>query len=380
MDRHASSVVEMTRVPFIDLAPSSQPVKAAILARIAELIDRNEFGPGPTVSEFERRFADYCEAAGCVGVSSGLDALRLALAASGLQPGDEVLVPGLTFIATFEAVSQLGAVPVPVDVTRDNYTLDVELAEAAVTDATRFVLPVHLFGQLADLDAVDALARRRRLKVVEDAAQAHGARRAGRRAGDRSEAAIYSFYAAKNLGAMGDAGAVISQDLDLLDRVRVLREHGARQKYIHESTGWTARLDAFQAAVLTEKLELLGRWTNERQAIAARYLADLAGVGDLVLPGVPAGSEPVWHLFVLMTADPDAMVRRLEERGVQARRTYPQPLHLSAAYSHLGYGAGSLPVTEHLAQSSLSLPLFPGMTDAQVEAVCTAVREYFDRG
>lgn len=379
MAGYASSGVEAVRVPFADLAPSNQAVKTAILRRVEELIDRNEFGPGPTVSAFEQRFAGYCGAAGCVGVSSGLDALRLALAAAGLRPGDEALVPGLTFIATFEAVSQLGAVPVPVDVTLEDCTLDVEAAEAAVTEATRFVVPVHLYGQLADLDAVDALARRHGLKVVEDAAQAHGARRGGRRAGDRSEAAIYSFYAAKNLGAMGDAGAVISQDLELLERVRVLREHGQREKYVHERLGWTARLDAFQAAVLTEKLELLDRWTEERRAIAGRYLDELAGVGDLVLPGVPAGSEPVWHLFVVTTADPDAMVDGLGERGVQARRHYPHPLHLSPAYRHLGYDCGSLPVTEHLAESSLSLPLFPGMTEAQVGAVCAAVRDYFDR-
>jgi dTDP-3-amino-3,4,6-trideoxy-alpha-D-glucose transaminase len=313
-------------------------------------------------------------------VSSGLDGLVLALAAAGLRAGDEVLVPANTFIATFEAISQLGGVPVPIDVTREDYNMDVAAADAAVGSSTRFVLPVHLYGQLADLDAIDELASRNDLKVVEDACQAHGAARRGRRPGDRSSAAVFSFYPAKNLGAMGDAGAVVSHDATLVERVLALREHGQREKYLHEQAGWTARLDAFQAAVLLEKLDLLDGWNAQRRVIAEHYLEELAGVGDLGLPNVVPESDHVWHLFVVATADPDEFAHFLTTRGIRTGRHYPEPPHLSAAFRQLGYRHGSFPVTEELASSTVSLPIFVGMTETEAEAVCEGVKRYFAHG
>jgi dTDP-4-amino-4,6-dideoxygalactose transaminase len=366
-------------VPFLDLTPSHAPVRDAVLADVAELIDRSAFVNGPAVDAFERDFARWCGARRCVGTASGLDALRLALIAAGIQAGDEVLVPANTFIATFEAVRQAGGVPVPVDAGERDLNLDVAAAEAAVGPRTRFVMPVHLYGQMADMAAVRRLAARHGLGVVEDACQAHGASRDGLRPGTAALAAAFSFYPGKNLGAMGDAGALVTADDRLADTVRALREHGQRVKHVHEREGWTSRLDAVQAVVLGRKLPLLHGWNAERRAVAAAYAAELDGVGDLVHPPVPAGSEPVWHLYVVRTARPEALAAALAAQGVATGRHYPEPPHLSAAFAWLGHRRGDFPVTEALARQVLSLPVFPGMTPAQVGAVCEAVRAAFVR-
>jgi dTDP-4-amino-4,6-dideoxygalactose transaminase len=376
LDKRAHAV----HVPFLDLHAIHLPLRAEILSALEELIDRNEFVIGPTVDRFEHAFADFCGAAACVGVGSGLDGLRLALIATGLEEGDEVIVPAMTFIATFEAVSQAGGIPVPVDVSPVDNNLDPRAVEAAVSTRTRVVLPVHLYGQLADLRALADLAARSDLALVEDAAQAHGATRDGIAPGSESAAAAFSFYAGKNLGAMGDAGAVTTNDLQLADRVRMLREHGQLTKYRHEAIGWTSRLDAFQAAVLLCKLPHLAGWNDERKQIAAAYTNRLDGVGDLVLPAVPTGSDPVWHLYVIRTAKPDDLAGHLREHAIATGRHYPQPPHLSNAYGDLGYREGSFPVAERLARESLSLPIFPGMSEAQLNAVGDAVEQYFTRG
>lgn len=371
-----STAVE-THVPFVDLVPVHEPIKEDVLADVAALIDANAYVNGPQVRELEEAFAAYCGRLDCVGVASGLDALRLGLLAAGLRRGDEVIVPANTFVATVEAVSQAGGRPVLADVTEQDYNLDPAAAEAAITPRTRFLLPVHLYGQLADVGALGALARGRGLSVLEDACQAHGAERDGVRAGAFGLAAAFSFYPGKNLGAMGDAGALVTSDAELAARMRALREHGQREKYRHELEGWTARLDTIQALVLLRKLPLLDDWNEQRRAAAAFYSEHLAGVGDLVLPPVPDGSEPVWHLYVVRTADPVALASHLAGRSIATGRHYPEPPHLSGAYSGLGYGPGAFPVTERLARESLSLPVYPGIRGDQLEAVVEGVRGFF---
>ncbi len=364
-------------VPFLDLAPVHMPLKAQILADVAELIDTSAFTSGPAVRRFETAFARYCGTRECVGVSSGLDALRLGLLAAGIEPGDEVIVPALTFAATFEAVTQAGGVPVPVDVTSSDYNLDMAAVEAAVGEATRFVLPVHLYGQMADMRRLGEIAEARGLTIVEDACQAHGARRDGIGAGEAGHAAAFSFYAGKNLGAMGDAGALVTDDEHLAGAVRALREHGQRTKYVHDVEGYTARLDTIQALVLARKLPRLDDYNGERRLIAAAYAAGLRGVGDLELPPVAESSEPVWHLYVVRTADPEALAAFLHARGIATGRHYPHPPHLCAAYAWLGLGRGAFPTTEALSAELLSLPIYPGMAPPQMHAVVQGVREYF---
>jgi dTDP-4-amino-4,6-dideoxygalactose transaminase len=367
-------------VPFLDLAPIHAPLQRAILADVAALIDTGAFTNGPAVPAFEREFAAYCGVAHCAGLASGLDALRLALLALGVEPGDEVIVPADTFIATFEAVSQAGAVPVPVDVLEDDYNIDPAAVAAAITPRTRAILPVHLYGQLADMRALVEVAARHDLVVVEDACQAHGASRDGIRAGAAGHAAAFSFYPGKNLGAFGDAGALVTPDEETAARVRALREHGQRAKYRHELEGYTARLDTIQAIVLSHKLRRLDAWNEARRAQARTYTERLNGIGDLILPPVAPASEPVWHLFPIRTGAPTKLADFLAERNIGTGRHYPEPPHLSGAYRHLGLGEGSFPVTEALARQCLSLPVFPGMTEQQLAAVCDGVAAFFGDG
>ena len=370
---------ERLHVPFVDLRTSHEALKDALLAEIGELIESGAFTNGPQVREFEAAFASFCGTNHCVGTASGLDALRLGLVACGLEPGDEVILPANTFVATAEAVSQAGGTPILADVSDVDYNLDPAAVEAAVTSRTRFLLPVHLYGQLADMRALGELARRDGLKVIEDACQAHGASRDGIGAGSGGDAAAFSFYPGKNLGAFGDAGALVTDSPQVADTMRSLREHGQREKYHHDMIGWTARLDTIQAIVLLRKLPHLQRWNEERRLAAAHYLERLNGVGDLVLPRIAPGSEPVWHLFVIRTGDPAALVEHLRERGIATGRHYPQPIHMTDAYRSLGKRS-SFPVTEALARECLSLPIFPGISEEQRETVCGALEDYFARG
>jgi dTDP-4-amino-4,6-dideoxygalactose transaminase len=356
------------------------PVKSQILAGIERLIDDSAFTNGPQVASFERAFGGYCERSYCIGLASGLDALRLGLRAAGLQPGDEVIVPAATFIATLEAVTQAGGRPVLVDVNDEDYGLDCAQVAMAITPATSFVMPVHLYGQLVDVRTLQALAAKRGVGLIEDACQAHGASRDGIRAGAVGTAAAFSFYPSKNLGAMGDAGALVTDDAELASRVRALREHGQRAKYEHATDGYTARLDTLQAIVLLAKLPWLDWWNAERRSIAALYSEGLDGIGDLRLPRVPDGSDPVWHLYVVRTRDPERLGAFLADRGISTGRHYPQPLHLSPAYEHLGYRRGEFPVAEALAAEGLSLPIFPGMSEQQLTSVIAAVKDFFARG
>lgn len=368
------------RVPFLDLSSSHEPLKAALLRQFGDLIDTNAFINGPQVAAFERAWAEYCGVGHCVGVASGLDALRLGLIAAGIERGEEVIVPANTFAATFEAVTQAGGVPVPADVLWEDYNLDPEAVAAAVTPRTRLVLPVHLYGQLCDVHRLRSVAATAGIEILEDACQAHGATRDGFGAGSIGLAGAFSFYPGKNLGAMGDAGALVTNDEELVARMRALREHGQRAKYRHELDGYTARLDTIQAIVLLEKLPRLDAWNDQRREVAHLYSSSLAGIGDLVLPGTADDSQPVWHLYVIRTEKPEALAGFLAERGIATGRHYPEPPHLSKAFSALGYRAGSFPVTETVAAQGLSLPIYPGLTPEAVEIVVEAIAAFFDRG
>jgi dTDP-3-amino-3,4,6-trideoxy-alpha-D-glucose transaminase len=362
-------------VPFLDLRSAHEGLKAELLAEIADLIDSGAFTNGPQVGEFEEAFAEYCDTTHCVGVASGLDGLRLALLAAGIERGDEVIVPANTFAATLEAVTQAGGRPALVDASEDDWNLDVAATQRAIGPRTRFLMPVHLYGQLTDLRQLEQLG----VAIVEDACQAHGATRDGVRAGAGGVAAAFSFYPGKNLGAFGDAGAVVTDDEALAERVRMLREHGQAEKYHHDVEGWTARLDTIQALVLLHKLPLLDGWNDQRRAAAAYFLDALAGVGDLRLPPVAPASEPVWHLFVVRTSRRDELAGFLRERGIATGLHYPQPPHLSRAYAWLGHGEGDFPVAEAMAREVISLPIFPGMSEAQLETVVAAVAAFIAR-
>ena len=334
---------------------------------------------GRAVQDFEEAFASWTGRSECIGVASGLDALRLGLAALDIGPGDEVLVPAMTFVATFEAVAQVGATPVPVDVRADDFGLDAAAVDAAVTPRTRALVPVHLYGQMADSQQLEKVAKGHGLHVLEDACQAHGAERDGRHAGGWGQAAAFSFYPSKNLGAMGDAGALVTDDAGLAKRVRALRQHGETSRYRSHYVGYTARLDTLQAVVLSHKLPLVEGWNEQRREVAAAYTEALSGVGDLRLPKSVPGSLHVWHLYALRTADPASLADYLTRRGIAFGRHYPEPPHLSAAFASLGYGAGAFPIAEAIAAETLSLPLYPGITHAQIGAVIAAVKSFFER-
>lgn len=376
----ASETAQTRAVPFLDLGATHTPLRDAFLDAFADLVDSGQFTSGPAVREFEHAFAAWCGSDHCVGTASGLDALRFALTAAGIEPGDEVVLPAMTFVATAEAVTQAGGRPVLADISESDWNLDPDAAGAAVTERTRFLLPVHLYGQLADMRALAALAAARELAIVEDACQAHGAEREGVRAGTVGIASAFSFYPGKNLGAMGDAGALVTNDPRIADDVRALREHGQRRKYQHDVEGWTSRLDTIQAAVLLLKLPHLTEWNRQRQQVAAAYRQELAETGDLMHMPAPDGSAPVWHLYVVRTTHPERLADALSRRGIATGRHYPVPIHLTSAYAALGYRAGAFPVSENLAAECLSLPIFPGMTDEQVDAVVEGVRGYFAHG
>ena len=352
-----------------------------MLAEIESLIESSPFMNGPHVAEFERAFAAYCGAGIAVGVANGLDALRFALLALGVEPGDEVVVPALTFVATVEAVEQAGATPVLADISADDLCLDPAAADGgdhradARPDARPPLRPARRHGPPHRARERQGRADRRG-RAPRPTARSGTASAPGRQGSRAASASIPG----KNLGAMGDAGALVTDDPALAERVRSLREHGQTAKYRHDDVGYTSRLDTIQALVLRRKLPLLDGWNDERRRAAAYYLEHLAGVGDLTLPPVAEGSEPVWHLFTVQTADPAGLGAKLAERGVGTGRHYPDPVHLSPAYRHLGYAQGAFPVAEQVASRTLSLPIFPGIREEQLEHVVNAVRGAFDGG
>lgn len=364
-------------VPFLDLRAAYLELKAELDATVARVLGSGRYLLGPELEAFEAEFAAFTGARQCAGVANGLDALALSLRALDIGPGDEVIVPANTFIATWLAVSQVGAVPVPVEPIDGIWNLDPDRVEAAVTARTRAIVPVHLYGQPADLDPLLKLARRRGLRVLEDAAQAHGARYRGRRIGAHGDLCAWSFYPGKNLGCLGDGGAVTTDDPVLAERVRTLRNYGSRTKYQHETKGQNSRLDELQAAVLRVKLPHLDAWNRRREAVAERYLATLGNHPRVRLPQVIPGVEPVWHLFVVDVPDRDVVQALLRNRGIETLIHYPVPPHRSPAYAS-DRPWGTYPVTERAAGEHLSLPIGPHLGPDNAEAVAHRLREVLD--
>lgn len=361
------------KVPFLDIKASYLELKEEFDVAYHRVMDSGWVLLGKETEALEREFAAYCEAKHCIAVGNGLDALQLVLRAWDIGPGDEVIVPAHTFIATWLAVSNVGATPVPVEPDERTYNIDVSRIEAAITPTTKAIIPVHLYGQPADMGTIMAIAAKHGLKVLEDNAQAQGARYKGKRTGSLGHAAATSFYPGKNLGGFGDAGAVTTNDDDLADRVRMLRNYGAKVKYQHELAGVNSRIDELQAAFLRVKLAHLDEWNARRKEIAALYLSQLSSLNaQLILPFVPDWADPVWHLFVVRHPNRDALQKHLEDAGVQTLIHYPVPAHLSGAYKNLGIGAGSLPVAENVSSQVLSLPIGPQLGDGNSRAVIVA--------
>ena len=356
-------------VPFVDLRAQARELHDEFFEVFESVTSRAAYTMGPELKEFEAEFAAFCEATHCVGVGSGTDAVRMALQVAGVGPGDEVVVPANTFIATAEAVSHLGATPVFVDCVEDTALMDVTQIEAAVTERTKAIVPVHLYGQPCDMDAIAAVAGRRGLAVVEDACQAHGARFKGRRVGSFGVAAAFSFYPGKNLGALGDGGAVTTQSDELREQLLLLRNHGQADKYTHSVVGWCSRLHNLQAGILGVKLAHLDAWNAARRRAAARYDELFASVDGVEPMRCGNDVEPVYHLYVVRVGERDAVRDKLGADGVESGIHYPLPLHLQPSYAGLGYGRGDFPVAERLAERILSLPMFPEITDEQIAYV-----------
>ena len=360
-------------IPFLDLGAAYREIKPEIDAAMQRVLDSGWYILGPEVEAFEAEWAAYCGSAHAVGLANGLDALILALRALDVGPGDEVIVPSNTYIATWLAVSAVGARPVPVEPDPATHNIDPARIAAALTERTKAILPVHLYGQPADLDPIVAIARTNGLAVVEDAAQAHGTSYRGRRIGAHGDIVCWSFYPGKNLGALGDAGAITTDNPDLAERIRVLRNYGSRVKYVNEVQGANSRLDPLQAAVLRVKLGHLDTWTERRRALAARYLAGLAGT-KLILPHVPDWANPAWHLFVVRTKAREALQTRLTAAGIGTLIHYPIPPHMQAAYADMKFAPGALPLARQLADEVLSLPIGPNLSPDDVETVLDRVK------
>lgn len=356
-------------IPFLDLQAQHAPLRQEFLAVMDEVIRKSAFASGPYVTEFERAFAAYCGAANAIGVGSGTEALWLALLALGIQPGDEVITVPTTFMATAEAISFCGARPVFVDIEGETYNMDARRLEQVITPRTKAIMPVHLFGQTADLAPILDVARNHNLPVIEDAAQAHGAEYRSRKAGTFGIAGCFSFYPGKNLGALGEAGAVVTDSEELKAKIVALRDHGQTRKYHHQFIGWNARMDGIQGAALSIKLKHLDRGNAARRNHAARYRRLLENVDGITLPGEAGDRKHVYHLYVVRVQNRDEVLNALHARGIQCGIHYPVPLHLQEAYRFLGYQRGMFPVAESCADEFLSLPMYPELTEDQIDTV-----------
>ncbi len=363
-------------IPFVDLQSQYQSIKAEADAAVLAVMQRGDFVLGGAVTDFERLFAEYCGAKYAVGVDSGYSALELIVRAYGIGPGDEVITAANTFIATTLAISNTGATPVLVDIDPETYNIDPAKIAAAITPRTRAIMPVHLYGQPVDMDPIMALARKHGLYVFEDAAQGSGARYKGRRVGSLGHAAGFSFYPGKNLGAYGDGGMVVTDDAEIAEKVRLLRNIGQRVKYYHEVKGFNHRLDTIQAAVLKVKLPHLDGWNAERRRAAASYAEMLADL-PLITPHTADYAEHIFHLYVVRVHNREPLMEYLKEKGIATGLHYPIPIHLQPAYSELGYKAGDFPITEAYAETILSLPIFPELTDEKVAYVVDAIRAFY---
>jgi dTDP-4-amino-4,6-dideoxygalactose transaminase len=363
----------MIKVPYLDLKAQYATIRDEVQAALSNVCESTRFAQGPPTAEFEKFFAAYCGVKHCVSLNSGTSALHLAMRCLDIGAGDEVITTPFTFIATAWAISYVGAEPVFVDIDPVRRTLDPKKLEGAITERTKAIIPVHLYGMPADMDAINAIAARLSIPIVEDAAQAHGARYKARRVGTFGRIACFSFYPTKNLGAYGEGGALVTNDDAIAARARLLRNHAAAQPYHHDELGYNYRMDSFQGAILSVKLKHLDAWSKARAAHAKRYSELLEGT-RYVLPAVPADSEPVWHCYTIETDQRDRVREKLAAAGIETGVYYPKPLHLQKVYASLSYKRGDFPVTERLCERCLSLPMYPELTDGQVEAVGGALR------
>jgi dTDP-3-amino-3,4,6-trideoxy-alpha-D-glucose transaminase len=366
-------------IPVLDLQPAIAELRPELDAAYRRVMDSGRLLLGPELEAFEHEYAASIGVQHCIGVANGLEALQMVLMAWGIGPGDEVIVPAHGYIATYLAVTHTGATPVPCEPDPATWNLDPQRIEALITPRTRAILPIHLYGQTADMTAINAIAQAHGLRVLEDAAQSHGARCHDRAAGALGDAAGVSFYPSKNLGALADGGAVTTNDAALADQIRHLRNYGSKVRYQHQVIGLNSRLSELQAAFLRVKLARLNTWNERRSVLAQRYLTQLAGVGDLRLPQVPAWATPVWHLFVVRTTRRDALQAQLAAAGIGTQVHYPVPPHLTPAYHGAGWTPGQFPLAEQLAREVLSLPIGPHHTAEQIDTVSAAVRGFFVR-
>ncbi len=360
----------------MDLKSPYQELQTELDAAYRRVMESGWYILGEEVDSFEKDFSAFCQTKHCMGVANGLDALHLILRAYGIGEGDEVIVPSNTYIATWLAVSYVGARPIPIEPDPATFNIDSARIESAITPRTRAILVVHLYGQTVDMDAVLAIARRHNLKVIEDSAQAHGAAYKQKQAGALGDAAGWSFYPGKNLGAFGDAGAVTTNDDELAERIRTLRNYGSKVKYFNEVKGYNSRLDPLQAAFLRVKLKHLNGWNSRRKEIALQYLSSLSDLPELTLPHVPEWADPAWHVFVIRHAQRDALQKYLGENGIGTLIHYPIPPHLSEAYQDAGYGRGDFPLAENIAQTVLSIPIGPHLASHQTAQVISAIRAF----
>lgn len=363
------------QVPFLDLKAQYAQIKDQVIPALEDVMEHTAFAGGSFVSQFEQNFAQYCDCKHAIGVGNGTEALWVALLAMDIKAGDEVITAANTFIATAEAISFTGATPVFVDVEEHSYNLDPAQIEAAITDKTKAIIPVHLYGQIANIDPILAIAKKHGLRVLEDASQAHGAKAQNRLAGSIADAGCFSFYPGKNLGAYGEAGAVTTNDDELAATMRRFRDHGQAQKYYHDVVGWNARMDGFQGAVLDVKLKYLAAWTAARQAHAAQYNSLLAANPKIQTPKVSDGHEHVYHIYAIRVQERDAVMQALADRGIASGIHYPIPLHLQKAYAHLGYQAGQFPIAERCAAEQISLPMYAELSEAQIAYVAEQLNE-----
>jgi dTDP-4-amino-4,6-dideoxygalactose transaminase len=363
-------------VPFVDLKAQYQTISSQVDEAIRRVVADADFVLGRDVDLFEREFADFCEAEYAVGVDSGTSAIELALRAYGIGEGDEVITVSHTFLATVAAISYTGARPVLVDIDRDSYNIDVGKIEEAITARTRAIIPVHLYGQTAELDPILEISRRHNLVVIEDACQAHGAGYKGKRVGALGDAGCFSFYPGKNLGAYGDAGVVVTNTKEIAERLRLLRNYGQPQKYQHVILGYNRRLDSLQAAVLRAKLPYLDEWNASRRRAAHLYNELLAEAEGIRTPYVAEESSHAYHLYVVQHPQRDSLMRHLREQGISVGLHYPIPSHLQPCYEHLAMGRGSLPITEAVSSRVISLPMFPEITSSQIEYVCDSIKNF----
>ena len=363
------------KVPFLDLKSQYETMKDEIHTAINKVIDKTAFAGGPFVEQFEKEFARFCNCAHAVGVGSGTDALWLPLLALGVGIGDEVITVPSTFIATAEAISFCGATPVFVDIEERTYNMNPRLLESAITQKTKAIIPVHLFGQPVDMDPIMEIARKHNLYVIEDACQAHGSEYKGNKAGSMGDAAAFSFYPGKNLGAYGEGGAVVTNNAELAKIMKMFRDHGQSQKYYHGIIGWNARLDGLQGSILSAKLLHLDRWNDARRNHAHTYTKLLSGADGVITPYEADYAKHVYHIYAIRVNDRDMLISRLAERDIFCGIHYPVPVHLQQAYSSLGLGKGSFPIAEKCAEEFVSLPMFAELTGEQVEYVAQTIKE-----